>query len=81
MSIKRTVRIEGSEDTFEGCAGLCHIKAVGLWEADGDRELAAFLEGAATAVLVLYNTEYIKDAEHFLTKVLAHYTMEVTDEG
>lgn len=43
MSIRRKVVIEASEDTLESCAGLFHIKAVGLWETGGDKELAATL--------------------------------------
>lgn len=80
MSIRRKVVIEASEDTLESCAGLCHIKAVGLFETDGDRELAAFLEGAAAALLVAYKNEYIKDADGFLSRLLAHYTLEVNDD-
>lgn len=81
MSIRRKVVIEASEDTLESCAGLFHIKAVGLWESGGDKELAAFLEGAASAVLTIYKNEYIKDADTFLSHVLAHYTLEVSSEN
>lgn len=80
MSMYRRDAIEAPPEDWESFAGACHIKAVGLWETEGDKELAAFLEGAATAVLVIYRSEKIKDAETFLTRVLAHYTLEVESE-
>lgn len=80
MSIRRKVVIEASEDTLESCAGLCHIKAVGLWETGGDKELAAFLEGVAVGLLGIYKNEYIKDADALLSWALAHYSLEVNDD-
>ena len=71
MSIRRKIVIEGSEEDFESCAGICHIKAGELEETGGNAKLADFLEGSAMTMYALENHEYIKDADTFLTIITA----------
>lgn len=80
MSIRRVIVIEADEDTIESCAGICKIKAHDILDAGGDKELAAYLKGTAATVLTIFHKEYIKDANTFLSHMLALYSLEVNDE-
>lgn len=79
MSIRRVIVVVADEDTVESCAGICKIKAHEIIETGGDKDLAWYLKGTAETVPAIFCKEYTKDANTFLSHMLARYTLEVND--
>lgn len=76
MSIRHLNVIVYSDDTWEKCIGDCIIKSKEILEVEGDIGKSDYFIGAARAMQIINNSEYIKDEKSFTTELYALSRLE-----